>query len=349
MNKTLFTLGILVMFASMVCSEDVLSIKSDSTWKAATSVPGVDWLQPTFDDSSWGTSTGTWNHGPCSTFCGKFKSCEVGCNEWMWTSQQCTNCTSYFRKTVNIPGEITGATITVSADDYYWLYVNGVLVGTSEAKKVSYALSDNYDITQLLHNGDNVIAIKVENKMDYEGVVVRSEIRYRTTDPLISQLQSQVDILHTQVNKLTEDKTRLEGQVDSLSKEKSTLTADKDNLLRQVSSLQMENTDLKTRLGDSESELGKYRTYTISFFIAIIVLLIALFMCLYYIYEKSKKKQPTISKTPMFDRKSQQHGGVEKRHSIAEPKENVFVPPSKSSALGSLKEEGRSSGSELFR
>jgi len=351
LGRLLLSLAVLALLVPAVCSEEkVLSIRSDSSWKDTGTVSGTDWIQPSFDDSSWGSSTGNWNNSPCSVNCGKIASCSVGCNEWMWTPTACENCTSYFRKSFSLEGEIVSGTITISADDYYWLYVNGNLIGTSEAKKVSYALSDNYDITRYLHNGVNVIAIKVENKNGFEGVVVRSEIRYQTADPLIAQLQSQVSTLQLQISKLTDDKTRLEGQVDSLQKDNAALASSKDQLQGQVSGLQLEMTNLKTTLEDTESNLSRYKLFTVGLVLVIVVVLAGLALSIHHIIEKSKKKQPSISALPKQQSKDKKSATIERRMIEQTPPEGQEpeLPHKKSVNYESLREEGRSSGSKLF-
>ena len=353
MKKTLLFLGILALITPLAFAEvntNILNLKSDASWKSATgAVSGDDWLSASFDDSTWAASTANWANGPCSVYCGKITSCAVGCNDWMWSGEGCQNCTRYFRKVVNIPGPVITASVTISADDYYWLYVNGNLVGTTEGKRVSYALSDNYDISNLLHTGDNIIAIKAENLQDYQGVSFKSTITYTTQDPIIAQLQAQVSDLQSQISKLTDDKTRLQSQVDSLSADKTVLTASKDQLVSQVSELQLENTNLNTTLAQSDSGLGRYKLMTLVFFIGFLLALIGLGFCLYYINEKTKKKPPALSSPPV----------VKDKERLIPPKERATIkeataegrhasPTEKVNPIASLREEGRSSGSKLF-
>ncbi|MCX6695380.1 MAG: hypothetical protein NTU61_03705 [Candidatus Altiarchaeota archaeon] len=350
MKRFLLGLVVLCLLLPLACAEDkMLTIKSDSSWKASKSVSGVDWMQPSFDDSSWGSSTANWNHGPCSINCGKVMSCAVGCNEWMWTANSCENCFGYFRKAFDVGGELVSGTITISADDYYWLYVNGERIGTSEAKSVAYARSDSYDITSFLHTGNNVIAIKVENKKDFEGVVVRSEVKYKTSDPLIGQLQAQVVALQSQMDKLTGDKTRLEGQVDSLQSQNNELNSAKEQLASQVSALTLESSNLKTELEQTQSDLGRYKMFVVALILAAFVLLVGLFLCLHYIYEKSKKRQPTISVTPKSSTKEvvRKPAEIDKRQEKRLEEVEVHSPQ-KNVRYDTLQEEGRSSGSKLF-
>jgi putative heme-binding domain-containing protein len=64
----------------------------------------------------------------------------------------------YFRKTLQV-SSIEEATVTLTADDRYELYVNGRRVGQG----ASIRQMEKYDITRLLGRGRNVIAIKATN------------------------------------------------------------------------------------------------------------------------------------------------------------------------------------------
>jgi len=358
MKKLLLTLAVLVLLAPLGCSQEkVLSIKADGSWRASKAVSGDDWIQTSFDDSSWVNATPNWQHGPCSTYCGKIMSCMVACNDWMWTANSCENCMSFFRKSFAIDGEIVSGSVTISADEYYWLYVNGRLIGSTEGKKVSYALSDTYDISNFLHPSANVIAIKVENRREFEGVVVRSDIKYRSVDPLVGQLQAQVGTLKAQIDTLGADKTRLEGQVDSLQKDKASLTSGKEQLLQQVSAFQLENTNLKTELEQTKLELesssSRYRTFVILLVLALLVALVGLGFCIHYIYEKSKPRYPALSGSPMKKavhlRKPSTIEGKLPAEDAKSEVDEPELPHKKSVHYESLKEEGRSSGSQLFK
>ncbi|MDD5111618.1 MAG: hypothetical protein PHG85_03670, partial [Candidatus Altiarchaeota archaeon] len=106
------TAVLMILFSSMSCAEtEVINIKADSTWKAASSVASTDWFKPEFDDSSWGASAGRWVNNPCSKYCGKMSSCELTCVDWMWYNNSCSNCERYFRKTITLPEDIMSGTI----------------------------------------------------------------------------------------------------------------------------------------------------------------------------------------------------------------------------------------------
>ena len=65
---------------------------------------------------------------------------------------------AFFRKPINLRSPADGK-IEIAADDRYTLYVNGTLVGEGESSKQL----DQWDITDHLTVGRNVVAIRVEN------------------------------------------------------------------------------------------------------------------------------------------------------------------------------------------
>ena len=81
---------------------------------------------------------------------------------WIWTPDHpregapAGDC--YFRKTLQLES-IEQATITITADDRYDLYVNGRLIGHGR----SVQQMEQYDVSRLLQKGNNVIAVRVSN------------------------------------------------------------------------------------------------------------------------------------------------------------------------------------------
>jgi hypothetical protein len=296
---TLFIALALIQGAS--ADTEIVNIKSDSTWKAASYTTSTEWFKPDFDDSSWGSSEGRWPNSPCSKYCGKMNSCELTCVDWMWYNQSCPNCEVYFRKSINLPEEVMSASITMSADNYYWLYVNGNYVG-SDTRKIGYTTVTTYDITRYMIPGKNVIAIKAQNDGEYEGVALTGEIKYKSYNTLISQLQSEIDGLESQLNTVSNDKNRLENQVDSLQAQVENLTISKDSLTSENSRLQIENLELKnakTQLEASfnevKSSLDTHKILNIVLILGLVIALIALAGSLYYIYTLMKGRRPRLS------------------------------------------------------
>ncbi len=80
-------------------------------------------------------------------------------------------CTRYFRKSFNIDSisNVTAASIAITADDEYDLYVNGVLASQSERVSDSWKKAQCVDITSLLKTGKNVFAVVASNKLGAGG------------------------------------------------------------------------------------------------------------------------------------------------------------------------------------
>lgn len=82
--------------------------------------------------------------------------------QWIWTSEHprgtapAGDC--YFRKTFQVPN-VEQASITITSDDRYELWVNGRRVGAGQ----SIRQMENYDVSRLLVSGKNVISVRVTN------------------------------------------------------------------------------------------------------------------------------------------------------------------------------------------
>ena len=297
----LVTLLVLVQAVSAQDTE-VITLKSDSTWKASSTVSSTEWFKPDFDDSSWSSSVGRWPSNPCIQYCGKMTSCELTCIDWMWYNKSCSNCEVYFRKTINLPDEIMSATLQITADNYYWLYVNGNYIG-SDTTKQGYQKPESYDITSYLNGGKNIIAIKAQNGEDsIQGVALTGEVKYKTYDTLLNQMQTQIDSLEAQVNSMSNDKNRLQAQVDTLGEQVKNLSTAKDELTTQNSQLQLENLDLKNTksqleetFSEAKTSLDNYRAFNIVLILALLITLGALIASLYYFYNKLKGRKPRLS------------------------------------------------------
>lgn len=297
----LLTITIVLLAQAASAETEVVNIKSDSTWKAASSVSSTDWFKLEFDDGKWGNSIGRWPNNPCVKYCGKMTSCELTCVDWMWYNKSCENCDAYFRKTINLPEEVMSATITVTADNYYWLYVNNNFVG-SDTTKTGYQKLKTYDVTRYMLPGKNVISIKAQNDVDYEGVALTGEIKYQTYDTLINQLQSEIDRLEQQLNSLSNDKNRLQSQVDLLQQQNRNLTSAKDQLTADSSRLQLENMDLRNAktqleqaLAETQSQMDTHRVLNMVLIVGLLITFAALIATLYYFYNKLKGRRPRLS------------------------------------------------------
>lgn len=82
--------------------------------------------------------------------------------QWIWSPEHPRGAAPagdcYFRKTLQVPA-VEQASITITADDRYELWVNGRRIGNGQ----SIRQMENYDISRLLVSGKNVIGVKVTN------------------------------------------------------------------------------------------------------------------------------------------------------------------------------------------
>lgn len=83
--------------------------------------------------------------------------------QWIWSPEhprgQASAGDCFFRKTLQI-GSIEQASVTLTADDQYELFINGQKIGQGN----SINQMEQYDITRFLGRGRNVIAVRVTNR-----------------------------------------------------------------------------------------------------------------------------------------------------------------------------------------
>ncbi len=299
MKKFIFgSLIILYLLAISACAENnIIYVKSDSSWRATSGIqPGSNWAKTEFDDSSWASSSAKWANNPCSVEgCEYITACTISCTDWMWQGDTCDNCSRYFRKEILVPGDIESAMIKIAADDAYLLYINGNLV--VDARNIAYGAAKTYEIADYLHKGSNIMAIKVYEKQNYEGVVVNGEIRFKSIDPVINQMQSKLDILQSQVNTLAEDKKRLNAQVDTLNGQVNGLNSNKENLVNQINSLQSQLISSSNTREELERKLSQQRMINLIF---IVILILFMVICRYlHLQNKKLYRKPTLSSVPL--------------------------------------------------
>ena len=97
--------------------------------------------------------------------------------QWIWTPEQAEAeapaGTVFFRKTFGL-GEPESGQIQITADDTFELFVNGRLVGKGE----DWHNLAVFDILRFLHNGRNVVAVRVQNTQPGSaGLVVRLTVK----------------------------------------------------------------------------------------------------------------------------------------------------------------------------
>ena len=88
--------------------------------------------------------------------------------QWVWYSYEpLTGLSSipaganYFRTTVTLPDEVevTSADVIVTCDNLFVLYVNGAVVGESDANNSAWGRPKRFDVSSLLVPGSNAVAV----------------------------------------------------------------------------------------------------------------------------------------------------------------------------------------------
>ena len=95
--------------------------------------------------------------------------------EWIWLPGQweTPNLTVYARRTFDLPAKPIDATLWVSADNRYRLWVNGVFVGEDD----DFAVAERYDVTHLLKPGGNLLAVQADNVDGPGGLLLEMCVR----------------------------------------------------------------------------------------------------------------------------------------------------------------------------
>ncbi len=89
---------------------------------------------------------------------------------WIWDSYKVQNPESdqtvFFFNDLNVIGKPAFGSVTIAADNFYKLYVNGIVVGSELTNENNFALEtqDTYNILPYLAEGDNIITFEVMNK-----------------------------------------------------------------------------------------------------------------------------------------------------------------------------------------
>jgi len=122
------------------------------------------WAAPDFDDSKWAT-------------------CEVGKpipaaaqgGTWQadWLRMRGNNEQRLYRKAFDLPDEPDLATVTITADNGYALFVNGQKVGSDG----NWNAAETYDAAKLLHKGRNAFAVRLTNQGDVGALLLEARIR----------------------------------------------------------------------------------------------------------------------------------------------------------------------------
>jgi hypothetical protein len=95
--------------------------------------------------------------------------------EWIWLPGQweTPNMTVYARRAFELPAKPTEATLSITADNRYRLWVNGVFVGEDG----DFRRAERYDVTRLLKPGRNLLAVQADNGDGPGGLLVEMGVR----------------------------------------------------------------------------------------------------------------------------------------------------------------------------
>jgi putative heme-binding domain-containing protein len=97
--------------------------------------------------------------------------------QWLWgTSPAKGKQIFYFRKAIDVSSSqgIKSAALWITADDKYESYINGQPSGRGE----EWAKPQAFDLTGLIHQGKNVIAVKVTNAEGAAGVIAKLRLTF---------------------------------------------------------------------------------------------------------------------------------------------------------------------------
>ena len=100
----------------------------------------------------------------------------VPLSKWIW-SPKMDNETIFARATFSLPQVPHGASLYVTADDGFEVYVNGQKVGASPSSTDNaWANVQRFQVTKLLRAGSNVIAVRAFNAGGWAGLLARLDV-----------------------------------------------------------------------------------------------------------------------------------------------------------------------------
>jgi HEAT repeat protein len=103
--------------------------------------------------------------------------------QWLWSSGDGT--VRHFRKVLKLPEPPAAATLCITADNDYALYLNGTFVGSDEgAGSDVWQTVERYDVRHLLARGPNVVAIHAGDLGGSAGVVAALRIEFTNQPPV---------------------------------------------------------------------------------------------------------------------------------------------------------------------
>ncbi len=125
------------------------------------------WSSPDLDDADWDQIA---IGDPLPSLAPKWHA--------KWLTFQGDGEVRYFRKRFELPGAVKQATVTVTADNVYELYVNGEQIG----KDGDWYTAETYDVAGRLKQGANAIAIRADNQGSIAGLLCEARITLENGD-----------------------------------------------------------------------------------------------------------------------------------------------------------------------
>lgn len=148
-----------------------IELFTDSSWKSSTEeIP--EWETLAFDDSWWSSAEQL-------DFGNSDRIINIDSHaKWIWhPNGQSIRSPIFFRKQFELASIPSVASIAISVDDDYHLYVNGTSVG-SDGGWHAWEIAEKYNITPYLVEGKNVIAVKGVNTQEGGWLLVSVFIKY---------------------------------------------------------------------------------------------------------------------------------------------------------------------------
>jgi len=109
---------------------------------------------------------------------------------WIWTQEtkKDKDSTVFFRKKIEVPEKLQKATMIITADDQYVVYLNGKKIG-SDVSLNGWPMAEEYDVTSQIKAGQNLIAVQVKNDANTYGALL-CEINFTFQDDKVQTIVS---------------------------------------------------------------------------------------------------------------------------------------------------------------
>jgi hypothetical protein len=164
------------------------TLTTDSSWRVMGALP-LGWETLEFDDTAWPVATvvGSYDVAPWNTVLVNIPAdppvLSLTGAQWIWTDVVPNDDTAValpvgpraFRRTfVPVPGQIpASATIIISADNEYTLYVNGVTIGSGK----NWSIAQSYTVNFAMAPSEVVLAVLVTNTVvSVAGLIVSMQV-----------------------------------------------------------------------------------------------------------------------------------------------------------------------------